>query len=645
MFSSFRRFLLGDPLNPLNPNARKNISLIALFAWIGLGADALSSSCYGPEESFLALGVHAPLALYVMGIMVVTIFIISFGYNQVIELFPSGGGGYKVASRLLHPYVGLVSGAALLVDYVLTIAVSIASGTDAIFSFLPVTMVPYKLYVEAGAIFLLLVMNLRGLKEVIRILLPIFIGFVVVHFILIVYGIAAHSKGLPTVVPATIQETSQFAQAVGWISVLGLILHSYSLGAGTYTGLEAVSNNVQRLAEPRVKTGKRTMLYMAISLSFTAGGLILLYLLWDAHPVPGMTLNAVVFHSILGDSSFGHAALIITLALEAGLLFLAANSGFAAGPSVLANLAVDGWVPNRFRHLSNRLVIQNGLILYGFAAAGVLYITSGKVSVLVVLYSINVFITFSLALLGISVYWIKHRVTPAWKWHFLFSIFACLVTTSILCVTLFYKFAAGGWLTILLTSSLVVICIGVKSHYQYVANKLEAHSKILIQPLVEKHSPPFAIDPTQPTAIIFVNHIGVGIHTLLSIFRLFPNQFKNFIFLSAGAVDVESFSADSEIETMQTHVNQLLDYFVRFCQQNGYPAEGYALFGTDAVEELKKLIDTVDLKYPNAIYFTSQLVFRKENMVTRLLHNQTPLILQHYLHFRGRELMILPMRI
>lgn len=117
------------------------------------------------------------------------------------------------------------------------------------------------------------------------------------------------------------------------------------------------------------------------------------------------------------------------------------------------------------------------------------------------------------------------------------------------------------------------------------------------------------------------------------------------IFLSAGTVDVESFSGDTELANMQKTVNELLNYFVRFCQQNGYPAEAYAEFGTDNISELKKLIDKVDLMYPNAIYFSSQLVFRSENIFTKFLHNQTPLILQHYLHFRGRELMILPMRI
>src|SRR3990167_4378540 len=324
MFSGLKRFFFGGPLDPLHPNIRRYVALVTLLAWVGLGADPLSSSCYGPEQTFLALGPHPYLAVYIVGMVVFTIFIISIGYNQVIELFPGGGGGYKTATKLLHPYVGLVSGAALIVDYILTISVSVASGTDAIFSLLPLWTFKYKLFAEAAAIILLLTLNIRGIKEAIQILLPIFLGFVVIHFVLIIYGIAAHAEGLWLVIPTTIQQTRDMASTFGWLPVIALLMHAYSLGAGTYTFLEAVSNNVQRLAEPRVSTGKRTMLVMAFSLSFMAGGIILLYLLWHVKPVPGQTLNAVVFQAILGDSILGHALLITVLVFEAGLLFVAA---------------------------------------------------------------------------------------------------------------------------------------------------------------------------------------------------------------------------------------------------------------------------------------------------------------------------------
>ena len=182
------RYLLGAPRNPFSPATRRHIALIAFFAWIGVGADGLSSSCYGPEEAFLALGQHTHLSLYLAIATALTVFIISVSYNQVIELFPTGGGGYRVSTQLIGPYAGLVAGAALIVDYILTITISIASAVDALFSLLPLTFQAYKLISEVLLIILLMILNLRGMKESIKILMPIFLGFVISHLLLIMYG-------------------------------------------------------------------------------------------------------------------------------------------------------------------------------------------------------------------------------------------------------------------------------------------------------------------------------------------------------------------------------------------------------------------------------------------------------------------------
>ncbi|MGZ5143946.1 MAG: APC family permease, partial [Burkholderiales bacterium] len=454
-----REVVLGKPRDPLSADTRHNIALIAFFAWVGLGADGLSSSCYGPEEAYLALGPHTHLGLYLAAATVVTVFIISLAYNQVVELFPTGGGGYRVASQLVGPKAGLVSGAALIVDYVLTIAISIASGADAVFSLLPTGWHDWKVATGVVAVVVLIVLNLRGMKEAIKVLLPIFIGFVVVHTVLIFYGVYAHAGSLLVLIPATIAETKSLAQQMGWMSVAAMLLFAYSHGGGTYTGLEAVSNNVHTLAEPRVQTGKWTMFYMAVSLAFTAGGILLLYLLWDAAPAPGQTLNAVVFDSIINHFNFGspvanHAALVVVLALEAGLLFVAANTGFLGGPAVLANMAADSWVPRQFRQLSSRLVTQNGVLLMGLAALGVLIWSRGNVALLVVLYSINVFLTFSIALWGLCIYWWGNRRGAApWKRRLLLSGLGLLVTTSILTVLIIGKFNEGGWVTLIITGA------------------------------------------------------------------------------------------------------------------------------------------------------------------------------------------------
>lgn len=642
-----KELVIGTPINPFHPQVLRHISLVAFLAWVGLGADGLSSSCYGPEEAYLALGTHTQFSLYIAIATAITVFIIAIGYNQVIELFPSGGGGYKVASQLLGPYFGVVSGSALIVDYVLTIAVSTASGMDALFSFLPSAWIKHKLIFEVIMVLLLLLLNMRGMKESIKILLPIFLGFFVLHVTLILYGIITHHQGLGLIIPATIAETKDSIAAIGSLGVLGLILHAYSLGSGTYTGIEAVSNNVNRLREPRVMTGKWTMLYMAVSLSFTAAGIILLYLLYTPVPQEGQTLNAVVFHEILGDSRIGHFLLLVTLFLEAGLLFVAANSGFLAGPGVLANMAIDSWVPNRFRHLSTRLVVQNGLFLFGIMAIAILVWCQGKVSLLVILYSINVFLTFSLSLFGMCVYWVKNRAHVKKKWfrNLLLAFIAFLITSSILVITLLTKFQSGGWLTVMITCTVVLICLMIKNYYENINKKL-AQLDLELKQTINPHSESVPIDENLPTAIIFVGKSsGVAMHTLLNVIRLFPDYFKNFVFLSVGIVDVQSFAGTTSLTQMRKEVNDRLQYFVDYCHQNKLASEAVASFGTDTVEGLTNLSVTISKQYKNSIFFSSKLVFDRDNVITRLLHNETALAVQRSLHLEGKELVILPVRV
>ncbi|MDQ1812730.1 hypothetical protein RBA41_05370 [Massilia sp. CCM 9210] len=230
------------------------------------------------------------------------------------------------------------------------------------------------------------------------------------RLVLIVYGIVAHASYLPQLIPTTMIETRELASSIGWTGVAGMLLLACSQGGGTCTGLEAVSNNVNLLAEPRVRTGKMTMLYMALSLAFTASGILLLYLPWDARQVAGRTLNASTFKAIIDSMGLGGPLLnqvlpVIVLAFEAGLLFVAANTGFPGGPSVLSNMAADSWVPHKFRYLPTRLVTQNGILVMGIAAPAILFWTEGKVTLLVVLYSISVFLTFAISLFGLCRYW------------------------------------------------------------------------------------------------------------------------------------------------------------------------------------------------------------------------------------------------
>src|SRR5690349_2026378 len=650
-YEKLRHLVIGKPLDPFSAETRQHIALAAFIAWVGLGADGLSSSAYGPEEAFKALGAHTHLGLFMALATAATVFVIALAYNQVIELFPTGGGGYRVATRLIGPRAGLVSGAALIVDYVLTIAISIASGVDALFSLLPAGVGHFKLATELLLVAALLVLNMRGMKESIRLLLPIFVGFCITHLLLIGYGVLGHSQGISLVVPDALGETKKLIHDIGWVAALSLFLRAYSLGGGTYTGIEAVSNNVQTLREPVVRTGKLTMFYMALSLAFTAGGIILLYLLWRAAPVEGQTLNAVVFGSILDSLGLGsgvtRAALFVVLATEAGLLFVAANTGFLGGPRVLSNMAADSWLPHQFRHLSTRLVTQNGIIIMGLAALVILLWSRGSVDLLVVLYSINVFLTFTLSLVGLCVYWWRARARDRrWLHRLIFSAIGLALTAGILAVTVVEKFGEGGWVTVLITSLVVAVCLAIHRHYDWVRERLKEVDEIFSAAPCPKAEHPPALDSQAPTAVFMVGSSrGGGLHTVLWVQRLFPNHFRNFIFISAKAVDAQSYGGTEQIGKLRSALDRSLSFYVNYCNANGLAATARFSLGTDRVDELIKLAEEIQREFSNCVFFTSKLVFRNENWVTRLLHNQTALALQRRLHLSGMQMVILPMQL
>lgn len=649
--SQFKELVIGKPLNALNPKIKEHIALVSILAWIGLGADGLSSSSYGPEEAFIALGNHTNVAIYIAIATVITIFLISLSYSQVIELFPNGGGGYRAATSLLGQRLGMVSGSALIIDYVLTIAVSIASGIDALFSLLPPHFSHYKVLVELGGIFLLIILNLRGVKESIYVLGPVFMGFLATHVVLISLGIYFHHNGLADVIPRANHEVHFMSHEIGLIATIAIILRAFSLGGGTYTGLESVSNNVNILAEPRVRTGKLTMLYMAVSLSFIASGIIILYLLWHAVPTENKTLNAVVFSNVISNLRMNGHWLTAVLFFEAALLFVGANTGFVGCSSVMANMAVDKWLPRQFRELSNRLVTQNGILICGIAAGLILIWAHGRVSTLVILYSINVFLTFSMSLLGLSKYWLKNRGKNNWFPKLIITATGFIVCTAILIVTTVVKFLDGAWLTIVLTSLIIALCALIRNHYKMVGRKLVEADIVFADKFNYDSKEEVNLisieDKKARTAVFFVSkHYGAGLHAILWVRRLFPNVFQNYIFLTSGEIDSESLSTDEIYKQgYRKDLNSIIDRYRLFCTKHNLPSEGLFSYGVDEAEELIKLAEYVEQDYPDCVFFASKLVFVDESWWLRLLHNNTVSFLQRKLHLAGMQMVILPMKI
>lgn len=648
---------IGAAHSPHDSAIFHKLSLIAFFAWVGLGADGLSSSCYGPPEAFMVLRDRPHLAFFIALGTAVTVFIISASYSQIIELFPTGGGGYFVASKLLSPAAGMVSGCALLVDYVLTITLSIASGTDAVFSFLPASWYTRRLYLAVGGVLLLTLLNLRGIKESVLPLVPIFLVFVATHAFAILWALGAHIAEIPIVAHRTGAEVGRAVSELGLAGMFLLMLRAYSMGAGTYTGLEAVSNGLPLLREPKVQTGKRTMHYMAVSLALTVFGLMSAYVLYGARREPGATktLNAILFDRMAaGWGTTGYVFILVTLVSEAAILFVAAQTGFLGGPRVLANMALDRWVPTRFAMLSDRFVTQNGVLLMGGAGLVLMLVTRGSVQFLVVLYSINVFITFVLSQLGmVRHWWGARRREAGWAGKLFVNGAALVLCLSILASVTVVKFHEGGWITLLVTGALIAAVTAIKRHYAHTAKLLRALDSLVAaagceSPEIIPGRPPAIaarMDPQERTAVLLVNGFnGMGLHTLFSVFRMFGGVFKNFIFVQVGMVDAGIFKGPADIEKLEAKVREDLARYVSYVKAHGYWAEAIPCLGTDVVDEIARLAPGLMERYPQAIFFGGRLVFPEDSLLSRWLHNYVIFSVQKIFYYAGIPFFVVPIK-
>jgi multisubunit Na+/H+ antiporter MnhB subunit len=478
-------------------------------------------------------------------------------------------------------------------------------------------------------------------------LTPVFVLFLVTHAIVIVGSVATHGSDIVPRAQETAEGFRHGLQALGMLGMLKLFVHAYSMGGGTFTGIEAVSNGLPIMREPHVQTAKRTMVYMAFSLALTASGLLLSYTLWKVVHSPGKTMNAVLVEQLSAGWGLGSWFTILTLVTEAALLVVAAQAGFLDGPRVLANMAVDSWAPRRFAALSERLTTHNGILLMGGAALAALFYTGGRVDALVVMYSINVFLTFSLSMFAMMRHVHATRdVREHWKKRLTVFIVGFVLCFTILVITVIEKFPHGGYVTLVVTGVVVVVCMVISRHYRTVfANLRKLYATLEDLPLSHKGTVP-AIDSKAATAAIYVaSYGGVGIHTVLNVFRAFPGLYKNVVFLSIGVVDSGAFKGEAELDALRQGTEAMLKQYVQLANQMGTPATSRMAIGTDAVEQAEVLGREVQREFPRTTFFLGYILFQRERWYQRLLHNETAFAIQRRLQWAGMTVVILPARV
>lgn len=484
-----KRILIGDPLasEALDEHLLPKRRALPIFA-----SDALSSVAYAPQEllMILLIGGTAFLAFspWVAAAVVLLLIVVVLSYRQLIKAYPSGGGDYEVARTNLGELPGVVVASALLVDYILTVAVSVASGVDNIISALP-GLDPLRVELAVGFVVLIIVVNLRGVREASQAFaIPtyVFIGSVAV---MVVTGLVRWGLG-----DAPVAASAQYgvqAEDLTQVAVILLILRAFSSGCSALTGVEAVSNGVPAFREDKVRNAQTTLVLMgAIAIGLFAG-LTLLALVAGVHyaenpchligfdcTTPQPSLMAQVAAATFGDGSL---PFFVIQAATACVLLLAANTAFNGFPLLGSVLARDGYAPKALNTRGDRLVFSNGMILLGLAAIAVLVVFQARLTTLIQLYIIGVFVSFSLGQLGMVRHWLRElRLLPATRRRdrrearvgLLINSLGATFTVFVLVIVTVTKFTHGAWLVFLAIPLLTVLMIGVNRYYRDVEHEI-----------------------------------------------------------------------------------------------------------------------------------------------------------------------------
>lgn len=464
MFAGVRRLLLGSPL-PTAAEATQRLTKLKALAVFS--SDALSSVAYATEEILLVLvmagaagmSLSLPIALVIAGLIV----IVGTSYYQTVHGYPSGGGAYIVAHDNLGAWPGLTAAAALLIDYVLTVAVSVTAGIAAVTSAFP-ELLPYRVALCLIAIALITWANLRGVKESGTLFAIPTYAFVVTALLLICTGLFRLVSGTlaPIVAPTTVLPAGSIQSLT-----LILVLRAFASGCAALTGIEAISNGIPAFQRPEADNAGKTLIAMVILLAFLFVGITAL-----AHStgvVPSETETVV---SQIGRHVFGDGLLYYVLqATTTLILVLAANTSFADFPRLSAILARDRYLPRQFANLGDRLVFTNGILTLAVLSSALIIIFGGQTHRLVPLYAVGVFLSFTLSQAGMVRHW---RRAPARgsSWKTSINGIGALVTGIVLIVVTSSKFLHGAWVVILLIPAFVWFLNAIRRHYTTLADQL-----------------------------------------------------------------------------------------------------------------------------------------------------------------------------
>jgi amino acid transporter len=486
-----KRLFLGSPLPTAQSRHERlgKATALATFA-----SDALSSVAYATEEILLILILAGTAALSYslpIGIAIaVLIVIVISSYRETIRAYPQGGGAYIVGKENLGVYPGLVAGAALLIDYVLTVAVSVAAGVAAITSAQP-RLFPYRVWLCVAAVTIVALANLRGIRESGKVFATPTYLFIVSILAMIVYGAAGAIFDF-------LGETPYAPHPPGLEGVgLFLILRAFSAGCTALTGVEAVSDGVPALRSPEAHNARIVLTWLGVILIVLFLGMTYLAYDFGILPRPGETVASQLARHVFGTGIIYYEIQVVTMLI----LLLAANTAFADFPRLAFFLARDRFIPRQFGTQGDRLVFSNGIVILAGLAALLLVVFAGDTHALIPLYAVGVFLSFTLSQSGMVRRWLRLR-EPGWRWRAALNGIGAVATGLVMMTIAVTKFAHGAWIVLVLIPSLVVLFVLMHRHYEDVARQLS----------LDDFTPP---PPMTNTVLVLVGDVHRGVVSAL----------------------------------------------------------------------------------------------------------------------------------
>jgi amino acid transporter len=476
MIKEFLDILIGEPLaNEQNGQEKYNV----VFGLAVMASDAISSVAYAAEEILYVLisviGLMSYTWLGWVSLMIIgLLFILTVSYVQIIRAYPHGGGAYIVAKENIGVRAGLVAAASLLIDYTLTVAVSASAGVAAIVSVFP-NLESHTVGLVIWLIIILTILNLRGVSESSKIFsLPTYI-FVFSMIFMIIYGLIRYSiYGAP---PAMI---NQQIKASGDLSLF-LILRAFSSGCSALTGLEAVSNSVPNFKEPSQRNAKIVMMLLSGLILFIFGGTSILARFYHAIPVGYPTVIAQIAYGVFGKTFMFYVIQFST----AIILIMACNTAFTGFPMLMYVVGKDGFAPRQFTIRGKRLSFSTGIMSLSFVACILVYIFDATTHRLIPLYSVGVFLSFTLAQTGMVIHWRANR-EKGWEKRAIINGFGAFVTIITTLIIVYEKVGEGAWIVLILIPLIVMAMMSIKKHYDRVAVHLRTTHEELVNAQLDK---------------------------------------------------------------------------------------------------------------------------------------------------------------